>query len=132
MKKIGVFTIMVCLMMILVGCSSHEVESESYHKITVKEAKKMMDEQDVMIVDVRTEEEYKAQHIEKAVLVPNETIAEEASQKLPDKSKTYLVYCRSGSRSLAASKELVKQGYEAVYDFGGIKDWPYEVVSEHE
>ena len=39
-----------------------------------------------------------------------------------------LVYCRSGRRSKIASEELVKLGYTNVKEFGGIIDWPYEVV----
>lgn len=132
MKKIALFTVFACFMIILSGCGSSKEESTSYHKISAEEAKQMMENQEVVIVDVRTEEEYAQKHIDKAILVPNETIADEAKEKLPDKKAVYLVYCRSGNRSRAASEKLVEQGYEAVYDFGGINDWPYEVVESHE
>lgn len=99
----------------------------SYHKISAEEAKQMMDTQAVIIVDVRTLEEYNAGHIENAILIPNESIASEPSE-LNDKDATILVYCRSGSRSRAASDTLVELGYKNVYDFGGIIDWPFEIV----
>ena len=38
-----------------------------------------------------------------------------------------LVYCRSGNRSKTASQSRVDLGYTRIYEFGGIKDWPYEV-----
>ena len=38
-----------------------------------------------------------------------------------------LVYCRSGNRSKTASQALMDLGYTQIYEFGGIKDWPYEV-----
>ncbi len=104
--------------------------SDAYHKITAEEAKKMLDEGGVTLVDVRTEAEYKEKHIENALLIPNETITTEPSEELPDKSATVLLYCRSGRRSKEAADKLVAMGYEKVYDFGGIKDWPYDTVTE--
>ena len=43
---------------------------------------------------------------------------------------TILVYCRSGRRSKEAAEKLLALGYQNVYDFGGIVDWPYDVVQE--
>lgn len=101
--------------------------SESaYHKISAKEAKEMMDTQDVIIVDVRTQEEYDEGYIENAILIPNESI-ENAPSELPDKDAIILVYCRSGKRSKEAANKLVDLGYTNIYDFGGIIDWPYAI-----
>lgn len=114
------------------GCSTNQkpVENTAYHKIEAKEAKEMMEKQDVIIVDVRRADEYAKGHIPEAILVPNETIKEKANEKLPDKDATYLVYCRSGNRSAQASRVLSELGYHNIYDFGGIQDWPYEIVGE--
>lgn len=98
-----------------------------YHKISAEDAKEMMDTQEVIIVDVRTQEEYDAGHIEHAILIPNESISAEPSE-LEDKDAMILVYCRSGARSKQASDKLVNLGYTNIYDFGGIIDWPYEIV----
>lgn len=102
---------------------------EPYRKITAEEAKKMIDEGGVTVVDVRREGEYKAGHIPGSILVPNETIEEEAAEALPDKDAVLLVHCRTGIRSKQASDKLVKLGYKHIYDFGGIVDWPYETVT---
>ena len=50
--------------------------------------------------------------------------------RLPDKAATLLIYCRSGRRSRDAAEKLIALGYENVYDFGGINDWPYETVTQ--
>lgn len=102
----------------------------AYHKISAKEAKEMIDGGEVTIVDVRTEDEYAETHIPDAILVPNETIGDEAPAALPDKDAVLLVYCRTGVRSKEASDKLVDLGYQNVYDFGGIVDWEYETVRQ--
>ena len=86
--------------------------SKAYHKITAEEAKEMMDQGDVTIVDVRTEEEYAEKHIPGAVLVPNESIGEDAPAELPDKNAVLLLHCRTGIRSKEASDKLVSLGYK--------------------
>jgi len=99
-----------------------------YHKITPEEAKEMMEQEGVLILDVRTADEFSAGHIENAVLIPDFEIATRAETELTDKNQTILIYCRSGRRSASAAKQLVDLGYTAVYDFGGIIDWPYDTV----
>ena len=101
-------------------------------KITAEEAKQRMEDGNVTIVDVRTEEEYREGHVPGAVLVPNETIGGTLPEALPDQDAELLVYCRTGRRSKEASEKLAALGYQNVYDFGGITDWPYDTVSEAE
>ena len=45
-------------------------------------------------------------------------------------SLALLIYCRSGRRSKDAAQKLLALGYQSVYDFGGVIDWPYELVKE--
>jgi len=96
--------------------------------IKAEEAKKMIDKGGVTIVDVRRPDEFAAGHIKNAVNVPNETIGTEKPKELTNVNATLLVYCRTGIRAADASAKLVKMGYKNVYDMGGIRDWPYEVV----
>jgi len=101
-----------------------------YRRITAEDARRMMEEaEDFILLDVRTEEEYKQQRIDGAVLIPDYEIADRAEAELPDKSALILIYCRSGRRSADSARELIGMGYTNVYDFGGIIDWPYETVS---
>ncbi|EDS72163.1 rhodanese-like domain-containing protein [Anaerofustis stercorihominis] len=104
-----------------------EENKSAYHKISALEAKEMMEQGNVIILDVRREDEYKGGHIKNSVLVPNETINNMVLKEIPDLDKTILVYCRSGRRSKDASMKLVDIGYKNIYDFGGIIDWPYEI-----
>lgn len=102
----------------------------AYTQITPQEAKEIMDtEKDIMILDVRTQEEYDVGHIKNAVCLPNEDILNEP-EILPDKEQQILVYCRSGNRSKQAAQKLADMGYQNVLEFGGIIDWPYSEMVE--
>jgi len=99
-------------------------------KITAEEAKQMMDtEQTFVLLDVRSEREFKYQRIDGAILIPASQLKKRAASELPDKDALILVYCRSGARSATAANTLGEMGYTRVYDFGGIQSWPYETVS---
>ena len=129
---IAMLFITICLFGIT-GCNSDKptvTESgNSYEQISAAEAKKLMDsETDYAIVDARTQEEFDAGHIEGAIMIPEYEIEAKAESLLPDKDQLILVYCRSGRRSKIASEALVGLGYTNVKEFGGIIDWPYEMV----
>ena len=116
-------------LLLLVGCGGNSTDS-SYHQITQEEAKEMMDTQEVIILDVREQDEYDSVHIPGAVLLPVGTIDENtAAEVIPEKDSTVLVYCRSGNRSKTASSALAELGYTNIYEFGGINTWPYETES---
>ena len=100
--------------------------------ITAEEAKKLMDsEEDRIILDVRSREEYDQGHIPGAILIPDTEIEAKAADLLPDKEQLILVYCRSGRRSKLAAQSLADLGYTNIREFGGILDWPYEVVQDN-
>lgn len=81
-----------------------------------------------MLLDARTQAEFDEGHISGAVCISHEEIAQKAEEMLPDKDKLILVYCRSGRRSKIAAEALLELGYTRIYEFGGIIDWPYDVV----
>ncbi len=137
MKKILITLLVIVLS--LSGCSPAVKEDKSgennisleeaqYNKIGPEKAKEMMDNEELIILDVRTPEEYKEEHIEGALLIPDYDLEKLAESELPDKDEKILVYCRSGQRSKAASEKLLDMGYRNVYDFGGIMDWTYGTV----
>ncbi len=100
-----------------------------YEQITREQAKHLMDtEMDYIIIDARTEEEFREGHIEGAILIPEYEIAERAEKELPHKDQLILVYCRSGRRSKIAAQALADSGYTNVKEFGGIIDWQYGIV----
>ena len=138
MKKIIMVVILVLMLGILIKnikkdvippISKHEESLVSeYKKITPEQAKEMIDEEDVIILDVRTPEEYRQGHIDGALLLPDYDLENLAENELPHKDAKILVYCRSGNRSRSSSKDLINMGYTMVYDFAGINEWTYGIV----
>ena len=140
MKKLGQFFLLALSALTLSACAAPAAKVENtpspaptveYKKISAADAKARMDSGDeIIILDVRTQDEFNAGHIANAILVPNETIADKQPELLPDLDAEILVYCRSGNRSAQSANKLLAIGYTNVYDFGGIIDWPYEVVTD--
>ena len=130
-RNFAALVLFLLVAVVLVGCADRKEKTEtaSYQQITAEEAKSMMEEQpDAVVLDVREQDEYDAGHIPGAVLLPAGTINEEtAASAIPEKDTVVLVYCRSGNRSKTASQALADLGYTQIYEFGGIKNWPYEV-----
>ena len=123
MKRI--LPLLLCLLL-LTGCGGNTSDS-SYEQITQEAAKEMVDIQEVIILDVREQDEYDSGHIPGAVLLPVGTIDDTtAAQVIPEKDSTVLVYCRSGNRSKTASAALADLGYTNIYELGGINTWPYD------
>ncbi len=131
MKNIIVILLILILLFISFKFfTTKEGNTSNYKKITPNEAKEIMEEEDVIIIDVRTKEEYDNSHIKNAVLIPNETIGSDKLEKVSNLNQKIIVYCRSGARSKKAAMKLLKIGYKNVYDMGGIMNWPYETVTE--
>lgn len=114
---------------LLIGCGKQKEDTEAaYQMISMEEAKQIMEEEeDIVILDVRTQEEYETGHIPGAICVPNESIGSDEIKELPDKEKKILVYCRSGNRSKQAAQKLADAGYKNILEFGGIIDWDGEL-----
>jgi rhodanese-related sulfurtransferase len=101
-------------------------QSSVYRKIAPAEALIMMSQSSgYIILDVRTELEYKEKHIINAVLIPHTEVNARAPAELPNKNQFIYVYCKAGVRSEMAARDLVELGYTNVYDIGGLDDWPY-------
>ena len=128
MKKYIMILVLVIMIMGLTGCEKKDM---SYTQISMEEAVAMMaTEENYIILDVRTTEEFAEKHIPNAINIPNETIGSEELAELPDKNQLILVYCRSGNRSKQASEKLVALGYTNIYEFGGINNWTGELENE--
>ena len=126
MKKI----IPILLSTLLLAVCAAETKENTYRQIGMEQAIAIMEqESDYIILDVRRVDEFAEKHIPGAINIPNEEIGEEPIPQLPDKDQLILVYCRSGNRSKQASGKLVALGYTNVVEFGGIIDWPGEVVT---
>ena len=128
MKKYIMILVSIIMIMGLTGCEKKDM---SYTQISMEEAVAMMEtEENYIILDVRTIEEFAEKHIPNAINIPNETIGSEELAELPDKNQLILVYCRSGNRSKQASEKLAALGYTNIYEFGGINNWTGELENE--
>jgi rhodanese-related sulfurtransferase len=79
---------------------------------------------DFVILDVRTPKEFNEGHIENAVNI--DFYADAFPDELDglDRNKSYLIYCRSGSRSGSTRKMMKELGFQDVYNMeGGIESW---------
>jgi rhodanese-related sulfurtransferase len=103
--------------------------SSAYQNLdNVKFAEKMK-AQNTVVLDVRRTDEFSSGHLENAQLldVTQSDFAEKI--KSLDKTKTYLVYCRSGGRSAMAASILEKNGFKSVFNLtNGITGWDGKVV----
>ena len=128
MKRVSLLLLLAVLLLTACGQDTENDREEVYMNITTEEAKQIMDtEEDYVILDVRTQEEYDEGHIPGAILIPNTEMEAQVEEILTDKAQLILVYCRSGRRSKLAAEALVELGYTNIKEFGGIIDWPYEV-----
>ncbi len=101
------------------------LSSFGFENVSAEEFSKLMKEKNILILDVRTPEEYqKDGHIKGANLIPVQLFRYIFLGGKGVKDKKVLVYCRSGNRSAVASKMLEQWGVEKVYNLkGGIKEW---------
>jgi phage shock protein E len=151
MKKYIILTLMVLLVALTFGCSKPAVEetnpdttaatelettagTESTEQavqrikaiISPEEAQKLIGQEGVYLIDVRTVEEYSEGHIPGSMNIPLDKL-ESIQMIVPYADKTMIVYCRSGNRSAQAADLLESYGYLKIYDLGGIINWPYGV-----
>ena len=130
MRKTFIFAVISVVLILLTACQRASVpfeELQNGQQITASQAKEIMyNNLDVIILDVRTLQEFNQERISGAILLTDSLISEQAEIVLPDKDALILVYCRSGARSRNATRLLVSLGYTNVFNFGGITSWPYE------
>ena len=91
------------------------------------QAMESMDKSEYILLDVRTIEEHDEEKIPGSVCLPLLDIDSKVATVVPSKDTKLFVYCRSGLRSHAAAYKLGLLGYTNVYNFGGMRNYPYEL-----
>jgi len=111
------------LVLLLLSLNQTIVVLASYTNVDASQAKEMIDSNpNLVILDVRTWDEYISGHIKNATLISVYELEGRLSEL--DSQKPTLVYCRSGGRSVMASQILVDHGFIEVYNMvGGILAW---------
>jgi rhodanese-related sulfurtransferase len=123
LKKNKYLVALVVFIGFLAGCSS-AVEDQGYRNLDAAQAAELIKQEPVLILDVRTTEEYREGHIKDSVLIPVQELEKRVGEISGHLQKPVLVYCRSGNRSVTASKILISKGFQHLYHMkGGIKDW---------
>jgi rhodanese-related sulfurtransferase len=98
--------------------------------VTATEAHKLINEDsELIILDVRTSEEYEGGHIPGAKLVPVQILSMKLAELDKYKDKPVLVYCASGGRSPRAVEILANNSFENIYHLSrGIGSWGYSIT----
>ncbi len=93
----------------------------NFESIDAKTAITLLENDDnVTLLDVRTIPEFKEGHLRDATLIPVDALAKNLGMLKQEKNKKIIVYCRSGSRSVMASRILEKNGFTPLNVKGGI------------
>ena len=109
-----------------VSCKGQE--TEHFKILDSAQYEKIISENEVTIIDVRTSEEYKSGHIKNAQNINVQSEDFKTKIQYFDKEKPIYIYCRSGARSGKAGKILEEMGFVEIYDLnGGILSWKGEL-----
>ena len=123
-----------CAATLLAGCGDGDSTAEppvgddrpGVVVVEPAEADAVIDEgdPDLVVLDVRTPEEFAEAHLADAILIDiyEPDFADRIAEL--DRSVPYVLYCRSGNRSEEARNLMAELGFEEVYDVaGGIVGW---------
>ncbi len=99
-----------------------------FENLTPRAAYEMLShDHNVTLLDVRTQQEQKEDgYIEGAKLIPLHELKKRVNELTPSRRKKVIVYCRSGHRSVTASRVLADEGYHPYNLEGGIREWKKE------
>ena len=100
-------------------------------EVDIGTAWRLWQQQEAIVIDVRTPAEYRAGHIPGVANIPLDQLSARAME-VPHQGQVLLI-CRSGNRSAQATKLLREQGWDNVYNITkGMSDWPGPVVKEED
>ena len=112
------------VLLVLTFFNELKIVTQRFSKLTPAAAVQLMNSEDVVVLDVREPSETAGGKIAKAIQIPVSGLAKRVNELLKHKDKSMLVYCKTGTRSGIACKELDKHGFEKVYSLsGGVLAW---------
>ena len=122
-------TPLIIALFVFVGASAYwscSGEKQLFDIQTIGVQTKMAAKEDVLLLDVRTPEEFDGPlgHLEGAKLIPLQELPQRLDEIKSYKNKEIVVYCRSGGRSQRASQILIDNGFRKVRNMvGGMRAW---------
>jgi rhodanese-related sulfurtransferase len=112
------------VLLALVFFNEMKIATQRFASLTPAAAVQLMNQEDVVVLDVREPSETVGGKIAKAIQIPVGAVAKRVGELEKFKDKTLLVYCKSGARAGIACKELSKNGFDKVYSLnGGLLAW---------
>lgn len=112
------------VLLVLTFFNELKIVTQRFSKLTPAAAVQLMNTEDVVVLDVREPSETAGGKIAKAIQIPVSGLAKRIDELLKHKDKSMLVYCKTGTRSGLACKELDKHGFEKLYNLnGGVMAW---------
>ncbi len=118
-KILNIFSVISLAGIFLLACA----QNANFKTVSPSEFQKLMNDKNTIVLDVRTSEEVSEGKIPGAINIDFYSNDFEKQALKLDKSKTILVYCKSGRRSAAAADVLTKKGYKVINLDGGITNW---------
>jgi rhodanese-related sulfurtransferase len=110
----------VILLVIMINILGHR----DINLVSVEDARAMVDDPSVIVLDVRTLPEYQKGHLQRARLIAVADLPNRINELSDLKDKPFLVYCHAGNRSATASHLLRKSGFTNISNLrGGITAW---------
>lgn len=126
-NKILLIIIIILLILVFIVTMISLNKPSVIQKPNTNEIKEIIQDENVILIDVRTKVEYDSGHIKGAINIPNTEIGNTINY---DKNKIIAVYCRTGKRSSEAAKTLAKLGYTKIYDLGGIENMNIKLTTD--
>lgn len=88
-------------------------------EISYKDLLDFMKNNDAILIDVRSSQEYDEGHLNNSINIPLYNLKNEIEENVKNKSNLIILYCSSGGRSKKAKTELEELGYLNVYNLEG-------------
>ena len=118
MKKLLLLFI---VLLVLCGCKNQQVAEVK--NVTCTEKQEILKDKSAVLIDVRSKEEFDESHLKNAINIVYDQIVEGLDiYGTIDFNTPIVVYCKSGARSSAAAKALLKAGYKKIYNLGAMSN----------
>lgn len=124
MKKLPIVIITLAILLASSVTSFAQHQTDSAKVVSVNKFERLIPKKKTILIDVRTTEEMNEGHLKGAMNI--DFLSDEFLKRIEhlDKSKTYLVYCRSGKRAAKAGAAMKSAGFKKIISLdGGITAW---------
>jgi rhodanese-related sulfurtransferase len=107
------------------------LQTRSIRQYSAGEIQQKLNDRNIVLLDVRTEAERRAQSIRGSLHLPLQQLGQRVKELEGYRSKEIICYCRSGNRSMSAAVLLHKRGFNVANLKGGLAEWNLAARQEH-